>query len=171
MSLYNELFGMHPATETLLKILSLTLDDVGRLRDVHISHENNLYWIVLFTRNGGHNRKCWGFEGCDDINHDPACVVSVIQRLQDHPLYIKDYDDPDDETYASFVFSVPLPNIEIVEHIYNETKDKRPPMKKFIALIEKIEKKDFSDPYVIKALQVGKSVLDKVLGALEKPPR
>ena len=48
--------------------------------------------MFVYTRAGGGNR--------DDYARE-------IMGLQAHPLYVRDYDDPFDSTYATFVFRVP----------------------------------------------------------------
>lgn len=117
MGLYNILHGMNPASMILLRALGLRHHKfnpdgkwpTGRFRDIHISGEGDK--IILFTRNGGGNRDCWDYEGCKDAStpetHDPGCLVHVNWELTEHPLYVKDYDDDFDSTYASFEFEVP----------------------------------------------------------------
>jgi len=179
MSLYNLLFGTDPGAKTLLTLLNLSPEKAGRVRDVYVDKdEKGKYVIVLFTRNGGGNRYCWGFEGCQDEKHNPACMVSIINNLRAHPLYIRDYDVPEDSTYASFEFMPPAGKTELVEHLYSKS-DKKKPMEKFNELIAKMEKGDLSDPEVVKALSIGKNLLDKVTEYVkpaeivekEKPPK
>ena len=102
--------------------------DPGRFRDIYLSGEGDK--ILLYTRNGGGNRDCWEEDGCPNFdsntgkylangrlidsrdigkpeNHDPSCLVYVNWHLQQHPLYITDYDDDFDCTYATFEFRVP----------------------------------------------------------------
>jgi len=100
----------------------------GRFRDIYISGDGTR--VILFTRNGGGNRECWAYEGCDigrefgeeievdgekyvygkddhEAFHDKDCLVFVNWRLTKHPLYIRDYDDDFDYTYAYFEFKMP----------------------------------------------------------------
>lgn len=103
---------------------------IGRFRDIYLSKEGDK--LILFTRNGGGNRHCWELDGCPrwvpglgkyaggedgrtiDVkdkgrpeNHDRECLVYVNWKLTTHPLYITDYDDGYDPTYAYFEFKVP----------------------------------------------------------------
>lgn len=114
MSLYNTLHGKNPLSIIILKVLGLddSTEKVGRFRDIWISKDRNE--IILYTRNGGGNRECWEYEGCVDIGnvddplkHDPKCLVRVNYELTKHPLYLRDFDDEYDCTYASFVFKMP----------------------------------------------------------------
>lgn len=94
MSLYNLLHGQNPATGAFLAALGLDQPDekypTGRFRDIYLSEDGKE--IILFTRNGGGNREQY---------------QSVIDNLATHPLYLRDYDDDFDCTYAYIVFSVP----------------------------------------------------------------
>ena len=108
--MYNMLFGVNQAFPILLKSLNLsyhgkTLNiegeyDPGRFRDIYLSGEGDK--ILLYTRNGGGNR-----EDYED----------VITKLQSHPLYITDYDDDFDYTYAYFEFKVPDSLQEILDKL------------------------------------------------------
>ena len=88
MSLYNMLFGQNQQADLLLFMLGLTREDVGRFRDAYVSEGK----IMVYTRNGGGNREYY---------------EDVFERLQDHPLYLGDYDDDFDCTYATIEFSFP----------------------------------------------------------------
>lgn len=126
MGLYNILHGVNPASLILLRALDLRHHKLnpngswptGRFRDMHLSGEGDK--LILFTRNGGGNRDCWEAEECGDASspefHDPDCLVYVNWKLTTHPLYIKDYDDDFDCTYASFEFRVP----ESLDHLLDE---------------------------------------------------
>lgn len=132
MSLYNTLFGANPATPFLIGALGLDnqtnidwekrydaitdnwgepnwdgeegkslLKDAkeskyyptGRFRDIFYNkEEDGTGKIVLYTRNGGGNRDWYGY---------------VFDLLSEHPLYIKDYDDDFDSTYAYIEFKSP----------------------------------------------------------------
>jgi hypothetical protein len=108
--MYNMLFGVNRVFPILLKALNLSYHgdklkiegeyDPGRFRDIYLSGEGDK--ITLFTRNGGGNREDY---------------TEVIQKLQSHPLYIKNYDDDFDPTYAYFEFSVPDSLQEILDKL------------------------------------------------------
>lgn len=130
MSLYNMLFGVNPATPILMAALNLdneapenwserlsALDDgwngpdihseegrklmaeaigmgfypTGRFRDIYFENEGEPK-IILYTRNGGGNRDWYEY---------------VFELLSKHPLYITDYDDDFDCTYAYIEFKAP----------------------------------------------------------------
>ena len=169
MSLYNNLFGNTPDLKNLLKILDLSTEKAGRIRDAYVDkNEKGEYIVALFTRNGGGNRDCWEFPGCKDGEHDWKCMVSIVKNLQAHPHYICDYDDEFDCTYATFEFSVPQRYFELAEHVYCRNSDKTKPMEKFNELLKKMKTGNTSDPEVSKALNLGKGIIDKVSGALKR---
>lgn len=136
MGLYNILFGVNQAFPLLMKALNLQYHgkklkidgeyNPGRFRDIYLSDDGTK--VILFTRNGGGNRECPEYEYCpqwdrtqdkyalpdgtflDEINpehHDSNCLVYVNWKLTQHPLYIRDYDDDFDCTYAYFEFRTP----------------------------------------------------------------
>lgn len=110
MSLYNVMNKVNPATFFILPMLAEKhAEDYPRFRDCfvqktgfklidgmpvmqpQIKDEKNEK-IYVFTRTGGGNRSSFKEE---------------IKEMQGHPNYITDYDDPFDNTYAMFEFSVP----------------------------------------------------------------
>jgi hypothetical protein len=162
MSLYNTLFGVNPATPILMA--SLGLDNqapenweekyqeicdswgepdiysekgqalmkeatevgyypTGRFRDIYFEHEEGKEpKIVLYTRNGGGNRDWYEY---------------VFELLSNHPLYIQNYDDDFDCTYAYIEFSAP----ESVVKFFDGIKTGKLPnvSEKFKAEIEAME--------------------------------
>lgn len=103
MSFYNMIFGENANSDLILKALDLTRKDIGRFRDIFLKDGK----IELYTRLGGGNRRC----PCDKDeveNHScSVCYRNEIERLQNHPNYIKDEDDNFDDTYATFYFEYP----------------------------------------------------------------
>lgn len=130
MSLYNALFGTNPAAYILMAALNLdnqapeNWDEqfesicngwgepdiysdlgqklmieakkvgyypTGRFRDIYFEN-NDTPKIILYTRNGGGNREMYEY---------------VFELLSSHPLYITDYDDDFDPTYAYIEFTAP----------------------------------------------------------------
>ena len=89
MSLYNALHGFNPGAAFVLQLLGKTSTDFARFRDAFVGADGNLY---VFTRLGGNNRESY---------------ESEIAELQTDPLYVRDFDDDFDSTYATFVFRVP----------------------------------------------------------------
>lgn len=90
MSLYNFLFGKNSETPVLLGMLNLNMEYFGRFRDVELV--SNAEIIRVFTRTGGNNRDYF---------------MDNWTEIRNHELYIKDYDDDFDDTYAYIEFKVP----------------------------------------------------------------
>lgn len=90
MSLYNFLFGENKNSDILLGVIGLCKKDFGRYRDIYLNPEGDT--ITVLTRLGGLNRKDYEEE---------------INKIKKNELYIKDYDDEYDNTYAYFEFKVP----------------------------------------------------------------
>ena len=88
MSLYNMLNGVNPATFFILPMLGQKHpDNYPRFRDCFVNNNE----IHVYTRVGGGNRNCEFGE----------------EELQQHPNYLRDFDDEYDSTYATYVFSIP----------------------------------------------------------------
>jgi hypothetical protein len=65
----------------------------GRFRDIYFENQDgSAPKIILYTRNGGGNRDYYNW---------------VFELLEKHPLYIQDYDDDFDCTYAYIEFKAP----------------------------------------------------------------
>lgn len=88
MSLYNMMNGFNPACVFIMPMLGRKQDEWPRFRDCFVSQDGN---IEIYTRVGGANRGC-GF-GEEELYKDPNFITS--------------YDDDFDNTYATYVFSVP----------------------------------------------------------------
>lgn len=139
--------------------LGLKAEDVGRFRDAYVKDGR----LVVFTRLGGGNRECDGvFTGCSGEEH--SCYQPQIKALQNHPLYVEDYDDEFDSTYASFVFRIPPVPVWDAFFTDPSVQAEQTPMERFRGVIKKLESGDQSDPQVQRALEVGK----RILGELEK---
>lgn len=178
MSLYNSLFGINPAGSILIAALNLDgpspndwderiskfTDDwgeldlsstegialmneakemgyypSGRFRDIYFQNEEGEHpKIILYTRNGGGNRDYYDW---------------VFELLSDHPLYITDYDDDFDSTYAYIEFKAPdsiikffegiktgkIPNVsEKFKNEIKEMQDGKEPNKIILEIVEKI---------------------------------
>ena len=90
MSLYNQLFSTNEDTPILLGMISVNKDYFARFRDVFLC--NNGENIRVYTRTGGKNRKDYE----DNWN-----------KIRKNSLYVRDYDDGFDETYAYIEFNIP----------------------------------------------------------------
>lgn len=105
MSLYNMLFGTNPAALFLIGALELETEKypTGRFRDIYFENEKGGEpKVILYTRNGGGNREDY---------------QDVFEALEKHPLYITDYDDDFDSTYAYIEFKAPQSVIDFFEDI------------------------------------------------------
>ena len=90
MSLYNELFGINEEMPVLLGMLEVNTEYFSRFRDVELIKGGTI--IRVFTRTGESNR--------EDYEEN-------WKQIRKHELYIKDYDDDFDNTYAYIEFKVP----------------------------------------------------------------
>lgn len=90
MSLYSMLMGENIDASVFLKGLNMKRSDFERYRDAYLNANGTK--IIIYTRLGGPNREYY---------------TEVINNIRSHNLYLEDYDDKDDETYAYFVFKVP----------------------------------------------------------------
>jgi len=80
--------GTNPATFLILPMLGEKHpDQYPRFRDCFVEGDE----IHVYTRVGGGNRDCGYGE----------------EELQAHPNYLRDEDDDFDNTYATYIFSVP----------------------------------------------------------------
>lgn len=86
MSFYNMLFGQNSNSAVILALINLKESDIERFRDCHIRKED----IIIYTRTGGGNREDYPNE-----------------ILTNSPYYLRDKDDDDDNTYATFYFKFP----------------------------------------------------------------
>lgn len=146
MSLYNMLFGTNPASSFLMgsmgfdgtppqdfferlekfdesgygeydlysneakALLQEAVDSkfypTGRFRDIYFENEEGgIPKVVLYTRNGGGNRDAYEY---------------VFELLSQHPLYLTDYDDDFDCTYAYIEFKAPQNVIDFFEDVKGE---------------------------------------------------
>ena len=90
MSLYNQLFGTNIDAFLLLAILGINKEYFERFRDAFLC--NNGKNIRIYTRTGGSNR----------IEYQENW-----KKIRKNPLYIRDYDDKLDNTYAYIEFNIP----------------------------------------------------------------
>jgi len=98
MSLYGLIFGKNPS-EKLLGMLGLSEADFPRYRNVFVKDADDDEankgdrLIYVYTRAGRDNI-------CDSFDDE-------IDYLRAHLHHLRDYDDPSDSTYKTFVFAVP----------------------------------------------------------------
>lgn len=102
MSLYNMLFGTNEDAPVLLEIIGSNKEYFARFRDIELIQKGEI--IRAFTRIGGEYRKVY---------------KETWQKIRNHKLYIKDYDDSFDETYAYIEFRVPEKSLETTKKMFN----------------------------------------------------
>jgi hypothetical protein len=94
MSLYNAMCGNNPLFGVFARILETQgrLAQIPRFRDMYSRVKDGKPQIVIYSRTGGGNRGDY-----------------LVQNgeLTHHALYIEDFDDDFDSTFAHFVFKVP----------------------------------------------------------------
>lgn len=90
MSLYNSLFGENPESHVLLGMIGVNKEYFDRYRDVELIHDGTK--IRVMTRLGGNNR--YGHQETWD-------------KIRRHGLYLGDYNDGFDETYAYIEYKIP----------------------------------------------------------------
>lgn len=90
MSLYNILFGINEEMPVLLGMIGVNTEYFERFRDVDLINGANT--IRVMTRLGGGNRPDY---------------KSTWKKIRKHELYVKDYDDDFDETYAYIEYKIP----------------------------------------------------------------
>lgn len=151
MSLYNMVMGTDPAVPAILSMLFLWPEDVPpRFRDASIVDFEGEWRICVLTRQGGGNRSDY-----DKSNRE----------LQEHPLYIRDYDEPSDTTYATFEFRFPeeyLPPDNFIEEVRQNVIRKQTPMQRYMSSIEGFDK----DPKLTNL----KERLDSLVARSSEPP-
>ena len=90
MSLYNMLFGINEEAPVLLGMIGVNKEYFDRFRDIELIEGGTK--IRVFTRLGGGNRKNY---------------TKTWEKIKKHELYIKDYDDDFDCTYAYIEYGIP----------------------------------------------------------------
>jgi len=157
MSLYNMLFGRNPNSAFLRAVLNMTEGDFGRFRDVWVTEgtETDGPRILVYTRLGGGNRECY----CDD-GAEHSCYQSTIAELQAHPLYVTDFDDDFDCTYASFEFKVPEHMKAVVRTFMDESITN--PKERWEKLLDGLRQGNTNDPTVARALDVGQQIMGAI---------
>ena len=101
MSLYNQLFGTNEDAPILLGMINVNKEYFDRFRDVELIKNGTI--IRVFTRLGGENREVY---------------VETWNKILQHKMYLIDYDDDFDETYAYIEFKVPEKYIETTKKMF-----------------------------------------------------
>ena len=142
MSLYNKLFGINKDMPILLGMLGVNTTYFSRFRDVELINGGTI--IRVFTRTGGGNREYYQ----DNWNN-----------IRENPLYLKDYDDDFDNTYAYIEFDIPKKYKLTAKKMY-----KGEPIsfkKKFMKELEEMNKPG------TEAYKRAEEIANKIFGAIE----
>ena len=94
MSFYNLMNGVSPATFFMLPMIGMHPIEIPRFRNVFLRDEEHPEYddnIQVYTRVGGNNRNSGYGE----------------EKLEKHPNFVATFDDNFDNTYGTYVFSVP----------------------------------------------------------------
>ncbi len=111
MSLYNMLNGVKPSTFFILPMLGRHPEAYPRFRDcflddeAHPLYENHIH---VYTRMGGNNSDCWGVADYEQTAEGCSCPACTLDRIeQTDPNFVISFDDDNDSTFRTSVFSVP----------------------------------------------------------------
>lgn len=164
MSMYEMLMQADPFAKPLLLALGIPGNTdkwiMGRFRDCYLNEECDR--IVILNRNGGGNRP----------DHEDS-----FESLRKHPMYVRDYDDDFDSTYAYVEFKVPdsldeagtrVSSADVTARLRAMGAGRKPALVRFRELVERMgsdENKEDED--VKRALDAAKPLMDKLKGALE----
>ena len=118
--MYNVLFGNNELSSELLEILDLDKEDFGRFRDCYLSEDKKK--IIVYTRCGGGNREDY---------------QEMFDKMEQHPLYLTDYDDDFDTTYASIEFKLPEKYISTFEKMEVDTTTGEDKFLKFLKALKR----------------------------------
>jgi hypothetical protein len=169
MSLYNLIHGTNPLAGTLLAMLDLTPGDVGRFRDCFLAEENGTLEIHVYTRNGGGNRECWA-DGDEYKSAAGDCrCTGCVQRnvLPKHPLFVRDFDDDFDCTYATNVFRIPEQFLEPLKALVISDPEAlpKPPAERFQDFLGKVRTIGVEDPAVARVMKAMEPLFEKLAKA------
>jgi hypothetical protein len=126
MGLYNAVLGVQfqaPAIFVMLDLKPLGGFDTGRVRDAWIRTGGES--VIVFTRNGGDNRKHYSDTGLEAGKECPCTGCVMTYRVPQHPQYVRDWDDDFDSTYAYIEFTVPEEYREVAKA--NAPEEEMPP--------------------------------------------
>ncbi len=162
MSLYNQLFEIDILAPVLLQVLRMDVCNIPRFRDCYLNEDGTR--VVVLTRTGGGNR---------------AEYESENKALAQCPGYVSDEDVGSDNTYAYFYFEPPREFREKFKKMAPEH-GRRPAIERFFDLVKKLNDPEYKDdPEVVRALEVGRRIVDQMQGAtilheatadMENPP-
>lgn len=160
-TLYNLMHGTNPLSQSLLRALELERASVKgwcRFRDCYVQRTGEGgFEIHLLTRAGGLNR---------------ADYVAPIALLQQHPLYLRDFELASDKTYATFVYRVPESALaEIEEAVRRDPKIVPDPFAERMDAFLNRMKNEPNHPEVLRVHKVMEPTIRKVQAAMDRGAR
>jgi hypothetical protein len=148
MSLYNTLFGVNPAAETLLNILLLHASDVPRFRDCFLRGNA----IVIYTRTGGANR---------------VAYEDQVAKLRAMPGFLTEHDDSFDSTFACFAYAIPPQYAKLCE-VLRMRGAGRDPAVEWPRLLGKLKDPAMKDdPEVVAVIERMRPTMEKIAEAFK----
>lgn len=121
--------GRNDKTSLLLYVLKLDPAIIPRFRDIYLTPTS----ICVYTRTGGGNREWY------DSKNENNPEGPWNSTLREHPLFVTDYDDEFDSTYATFEFSFPVEYADDLKALAESNPDVKP-SDKMLAAIESLKK-------------------------------
>jgi hypothetical protein len=150
MSLYNIVHGVNPFAGAWMMALQLKPISVGRFRDCYLQRSGDGLEIHVFTRNGGFNRSDY---------------EAITAQLQAHKLYVRDFDEEFDSTYATYVFRVPEEILQYVAQIVQMNPEAVPdlPGKRFADFMQLMQTNP-DDPQVQRVREAMRPTIEAIAG-------
>jgi hypothetical protein len=121
--LYSALFGENPFSGEILGMINLKRSSFLRYKDAYIKSGE----IIVYTKNGGENRKDDAIEG-------------FMEFIKNHEFYLSQKDDSHDTTYVYIKFRVPNNLKERAREIEDEQEE-------FLSISKRLQ--EINEPGVI----------------------
>lgn len=144
MSMYAAIFGRNPDADLLLAMVGLTRGDVGRFRDAFAVSDEHGRRVHVYTRNGGGNR-----EYC-------------MPDWDEHPLYVDDYDDDFDCTYATIEFRVPDAAADVFDGMLGDDRSAPDMDERWAGMLDRLKAADPADAEVQRIQQAMEPLLKQI---------
>jgi hypothetical protein len=156
VSLYNVVCGTNQLARVLLAALRLPSHATGRFRDCYLQRDaGGALEIHVYTRNGGGNRPDF---------------ADVTKFLRQHPLFLRDFDDPSDSTYASYVFALPDDQHRSAFEAVAKAEPAiipPPPHERMKAFIDRMDS-DPNDPEVVRVREAMRPTIEQLERAMNE---
>ena len=183
MSLYNQLFGtnafmpvvvadvfgisIEEKNEATRDVLINTLASIPRFRDAFINKNKEL---VIYTRTGGGNRPYFEMRVAGVNDDYKGLFNSDLRKI---PGYVRDYDDKEDATFASFIFTPKSAEvIEMLTAVDPSIYTAKDPEERFLELIAAMKNPnpDPANGDLRRATAFGEKLAATLKDKLDTPP-